>query len=181
MKSKTIAQFALAAMLLGIPCLASAADVERIVVLESDRVIIDSVTTNIKDMDGTFSVDADNGKVTLVGVVKDKTTMDRIVSKVNEIPGVKSVDNELRVDPAYASMNTVYQYPHKADRTFTPDEMATNVRYSLRPYAQVTSRTEDGIVVLTGFVPTAADKTRAARLASQVPGVQGVRNDLVVQ
>jgi hyperosmotically inducible protein len=40
--------------------------------------------------------------------------------------------------------------------------------------------TKDGIVTLKGSVTTAAMKDRAARVAKQVAGVKGVKNELVV-
>jgi len=40
--------------------------------------------------------------------------------------------------------------------------------------------TADGVVTLMGSVPTAAQKTRAQKLAKQIEGVQSVRNQLTV-
>jgi len=46
---------------------------------------------------------------------------------------------------------------------------------------QVGVETGQGVVQLSGFVPTSADKERAADITRSVNGVKGVTNDLVVQ
>jgi len=46
---------------------------------------------------------------------------------------------------------------------------------------QVGVETGQGVVQLSGFVPTSADKERAADITRSVKGVKGVTNDLVVQ
>jgi hyperosmotically inducible protein len=46
---------------------------------------------------------------------------------------------------------------------------------------QVGVETGQGVVQLSGFVPTSADKERAERITRSVEGVRSVTNDLVVQ
>ncbi|HVJ43605.1 MAG TPA: BON domain-containing protein [Dongiaceae bacterium] len=46
---------------------------------------------------------------------------------------------------------------------------------------QVGVETGQGVVQLSGFVPSAADKERAADIARSVKGVKSVTNDLVIQ
>lgn len=46
---------------------------------------------------------------------------------------------------------------------------------------QVGVETGQGVVQLSGFVPSSADKERAADIAGSVKGVKSVTNDLVVQ
>ncbi len=181
MKNHFLVKFFIVTLLLGLAGVAGAAETQRIVVLEADRAIIDAVDMQLRDMDGDFAVDAENGHVTLIGVVKNKTTMDRIVDSIRSVPGVESVDNQLRVDPSYATMNSIYQYPYKPDRVYAPSEIEANIRYNLRPYADVVVSMEDGVAVLSGYVPTDADKMRAARMASRVSGVNAVRNELSVR
>ena len=181
MKTSNVARFFAMALIFGFSIPAYAAETQRIIVLDTDRAVIDRVDMRVRDMNGTFSVDAENGKVTLIGLVKDKTTMDRIVDTVRKTPGVESVDNQLRVDPAYASMGTAYTQPLNVERQYAPDIIETNVRYNLRPYADVTTSFDDGVVTMTGHVPTEADKMLAARLVSRIQGVSGIQNDLVVK
>ncbi len=46
---------------------------------------------------------------------------------------------------------------------------------------QVKVETLKDIVQLSGFVPSAADRTKAEQIAWSVDGVRGVRNDIIVQ
>lgn len=46
---------------------------------------------------------------------------------------------------------------------------------------QVGVETGQGVVQLSGFVPSSADKERAEEITRSVKGVKGVTNDLVVQ
>jgi osmotically-inducible protein OsmY len=46
---------------------------------------------------------------------------------------------------------------------------------------QVGVETGKGIVQLSGFLPSVADRARAEQLAWAVKGVRGVKNDIVVQ
>ena len=46
---------------------------------------------------------------------------------------------------------------------------------------RINVETLKGVVQLSGFATSAAEKTRAAQIARDVPGVQEVRNSIVVQ
>jgi osmotically-inducible protein OsmY len=46
---------------------------------------------------------------------------------------------------------------------------------------KVSVETGQGVVQLSGFVPSAEDKERAETIARGVKGVQSVKNDLVIQ
>lgn len=45
----------------------------------------------------------------------------------------------------------------------------------------ISVKTVNGVVQLSGFVKTAAEKARAGEIASAVPGVKSVANDLIVK
>jgi len=47
--------------------------------------------------------------------------------------------------------------------------------------SQVKVETSNDIVQLSGFVPSAADRTRAEQIAWSVDGVRRVENDIIVQ
>ena len=47
--------------------------------------------------------------------------------------------------------------------------------------ARINVETLKGVVQLSGFATSTAEKTRAGQLAREVPGVQEVRNSIVVQ
>jgi osmotically-inducible protein OsmY len=55
----------------------------------------------VKDEDAQYlkiDVSSTDGKVVLVGFIHDKSAEDRIVSKIREIKGVKSVQSNLKVE-----------------------------------------------------------------------------------
>jgi len=46
---------------------------------------------------------------------------------------------------------------------------------------RVSVETSQDVVQLSGFVPTAAEKEQAEKIALSVKGVRGVKNDIIVQ
>jgi osmotically-inducible protein OsmY len=55
----------------------------------------------VKDQDAQYlkiDVSSTDGKVVLVGFIHDKSAEDRIVAKIREIKGVKSVQSNLKVE-----------------------------------------------------------------------------------
>ena len=47
--------------------------------------------------------------------------------------------------------------------------------------SQVKVETSKDVVQLSGFVPSAADRTKAEQIAWSVDGVRGVKNEIIVQ
>jgi len=66
------------------------------------------------------------------------------------------------------------------DGTLTTYVKTALARERLNTLSRVGVETNNGIVVLTGEVETANEKSRAGTVASQVKGVRGVTNNLQV-
>lgn len=67
------------------------------------------------------------------------------------------------------------------DATITTRIKARFVRDSSVKARDIKVETSQGVVQLSGFVNNETEKTRAADIAREVPGVREVRNDVIVQ
>ncbi len=168
MKRKMLAQLCLVALLASVPGLASA---ERYVPTDTDRDIRNRIVTQTMGVPGEFDADVRNGEVTLIGTVRDIQGMNEIVQDARNAQGVISVTNEL-------SLASPWIYGAYA---LDDDTIATNVRYILRPYHQVSVGVDRGTAVLSGMVPTPDDRDRVTRMAYGVEGVRNVKNDVGVE
>jgi len=142
---------------------------------ETDRKIEDAAEAsyNYKTvLDGHVKVKADNGIVTLTGTVQDKDDKALAADTVENLPGVKVVNNEIVVKPGY---------PEKSDAW-----MAFKIRSRLLVKANVSASSttvavQDGVVTLTGTADTTAQKTLTEVYAKDIDGVKSVNNDIVVK
>ena len=117
-------------------------------------------------------VKAKDGVVTLSGTVQDKDERNLAVDTVENLPGVLSVNNEIKVEPAY---------PEKSDAW-----MALKIRSRLLVKANVSAATTkvvvtDGNVVLSGTADNIAQKDLTAVYAKDIDGVKSVQNEIVVK
>ena len=122
-------------------------------------------------LDGNVKVKAKDGVVTLTGTVQDKDDRDLAVDTVENLPGVVSVNNEIKIKPAY---------PEKSDGW-----MAVKIRSRLLVKANVSAAStkvevNDGNVILTGTAENIAQKELTTAYAKDIEGVKSVRNDIVV-
>jgi osmotically-inducible protein OsmY len=123
-------------------------------------------------LDGHVSVKADDGVVTLTGTVQDDHDKALAADTVENLPGVISVDNEIKVEPTY---------PEHSDAW-----MALKIRSRLLVKANVSAASTkvtviDGNVILSGTADNGAQKELTAAYAKDIDGVKSVKNDIVVQ
>jgi len=116
-------------------------------------------------------VKANDGVVTLSGTVQDKDESDLAVDTVKNLPGVVSVNNEIKIEPTY---------PEKSDGW-----MALKIRGRLLVKGNVSATNtkvavKDGMVTLTGTADNVAQKELTEIYAKDIDGVKSVRNDIVV-
>lgn len=122
-------------------------------------------------LEGRVKVSADFGVLTLTGAVEDLADKALAGDTAGNIPGVDGVDNKLTVVASH--------------REHSDPWIVRGIRDGLRRTkgisAAATSITvEDGMVTLTGRVPTEAQKQAASRVAGDIAGVNYVRNNLIV-
>ena len=116
-------------------------------------------------------VKAKDGVVTLSGTVADKDESNLAVDTVENLPGVVSVNNEIKVES---------KYPEKSDAW-----MAVKIRSRLLVKANVSAAStkvevKDGHATLTGTADNTAQKELTGIYAAEIDGVKAVHNDLVV-
>lgn len=114
---------------------------------------------------------ADDGVVTLTGVVADKDMKSLAEDTVSNLPGVLRVDNQVTFDAALAEHSDAW--------------IALKIHYQLLAHANVSYsgtkiEVKDGVVTLTGTADTIAQKELTAEYAKDIDWVKSVKNDIVV-
>jgi hyperosmotically inducible protein len=123
-------------------------------------------------LDNHVSVKATDGNVTLTGTVQDKDDRDLAADTVENLPGVLSVDNQVKIEPTYAEHSDAW--------------MAFKIRSRLLVKGNVSATSTkvavtDGNVVLSGTADNSAQKELTEAYAKDIDGVKTVQNDIVVQ
>ncbi len=116
-------------------------------------------------------VQANDGVVTLTGVVQDKDDKALAADTVENLPGVTKVKNEITITPTY---------PEHSDAW-----MALKIRSRLLVKANVSAATttvvvKDGDVTLGGTADNLAQKELTEVYAKDIDWVKSVKNDIVV-
>jgi hyperosmotically inducible protein len=120
-----------------------------------------------------IEVETFRGVVQLSGFVDSAKERETAQMVAAHVAGVKSVHNNLEVRTE----------PHTAGAALDDSVVTTRVKGALvaNPVTkarQINVATADGIVQLSGFVDSAAEKSTATEVARSVPGVRLVQNDL---
>ena len=123
-------------------------------------------------LEDNVKVKANDGIVTLSGTVQDNDQKALAVDTVENLPGVTSVKNEIKVES---------KYPEHSDSW-----MALKIRSRLLVKANVSATSTkvavlDGVVTLTGTADNAAQKELSEVYAKDIDGVKFVKNDIVVK
>jgi len=122
-------------------------------------------------LEDNVTVKANDGIVTLTGTVQDNDDKALAADTVENLPGVLSVDNQIKVEP---------KYPEKSDGW-----MALKIRSRLLVKANVSATNtkvsaHDGNVTLSGTADTVAQKELTEVYAKDIDGVKSVKNDITV-
>jgi hyperosmotically inducible periplasmic protein len=142
---------------------------------ETDRKIEDAAKASYNYrtlLEDNVKVKAHDGVVTLTGTVEDKEEKDLAVDTVENLPGVKSVHNEIIVKPTH---------PVHSDSW-----IALKIRRRLLVKSNVSAAdtkvaVTDGVVTLTGFAENPAQKTLTGVYAGEIEWVKSVNNEIVVR
>jgi hyperosmotically inducible protein len=116
-------------------------------------------------------VKSNDGIVTLTGTVQDRDDRDLAEDTVENLPGVVSVKNEIKVEPTY---------PEHSDAW-----MAFKIRSRLLVKGNVSATSTkvevtDGVVTLSGTADNLAQKELTKAYAMDIDGVKSVTNNIVV-
>jgi hyperosmotically inducible protein len=117
-------------------------------------------------------VDCFKGVVQLTGMVDNTWLKDRSQKIVLGLPGVRGVENHMSV------RNTLGASAGKQDEILSQrvnSVFVTNIDYK---FEQVKVTAQNGVVELSGYVNTPAQKIAAATIARNVEGVSNVVNNI---
>jgi hyperosmotically inducible protein len=117
------------------------------------------------------SVETVNGMVRLYGKVDSQEARTAAASIAGGIEHVKAVKNDLQVvAPRDRKMTDIsdQEITRLVESRFAKTDQLT----------EVTVRTDDGVVMLTGIAASIGASARASELARDVPGVRAVKNEL---
>jgi hyperosmotically inducible protein len=155
------------------------------------------VTTAVKSKlatDDTVSayridVETKDRVVTLKGEVDTAAAKDRAVELARTTSGVRDVVDVLSIAPAAAPTTGIDERPGEAGREagsmmgdagITTAVKAKMIADTTVGGLKIDVDTEDGVVVLTGNVNSAAEKRRAVEIARETEGVKKVTDQLEV-
>jgi len=123
----------------------------------------------------SLEVGTRDGVVTIKGKVREAILQDVAEEATMEVPGVKSVDNQIEILPPSQGDDrlrlAIYRRLRNDDRLFY---------YFLGARPSVSIIVERGRVTLSGFVDTEGDRIIAGSLVRQINGVLSVDNQLKV-
>jgi hyperosmotically inducible periplasmic protein len=113
-----------------------------------------------------------DGVVTLTGTVQDKDDRDLAADTVENLPGVVSVDNQIKIEATYKEHSDAW--------------MAFKIRSRLLVKGNVSATSTkvavmDGNVTLTGTADNVAQKELTGVYAKDIDGVKMVNNDIVIK
>lgn len=122
-------------------------------------------------LEDKVTVKVNEGTVTLTGVVADKSLKSLAEDTVNNLPGVLRVDNKITLDPELKEHSDAW--------------IAWKIRYELLVRSNVSNRNtkilvKDGVVIITGTAPNAAEKELVGVYAAETAGVKSVKNEIVI-
>ncbi len=140
-----------------------------------DRKIEDSAKASYNYrtvLDGHVKVKSKDGVVTLTGTVQDSDDKALASDTVENLPGVVSINNEIKVEPAYPEHSDMW--------------MAVKIRSRLLVKGNVSATSTkvavvDGNVTLTGTADNQAQKELTTAYAKDIDGVKNVQNDIVLK
>ncbi|MBI5422573.1 MAG: BON domain-containing protein [Opitutae bacterium] len=122
-------------------------------------------------LENHVQVKAVDGIVTLTGTVQDKDDKALAADTVENLPGVKAVNNEITIDATY---------PEHSDGWIAFKIRSTLLVKSNVSAANTTVTVQDGVVTLNGTADNLAQKELTEVYAKEIDWVKSVKNNLVV-
>lgn len=150
--------------------IATASD-DAAVTVKVKTALVENPSTKARQID----VQTQGGVVQLNGFVDSAAAKAAAETTARNVAGVSKVDNNLEVRGAQRSVGGVID-----DATITTRIKAAMVVDNRTKAYEVDVKTNQGTVLLGGFVATAAEKSAAQQLANSVEGVTKVENNIVV-
>ena len=126
--------------------------------------------THLKD--DSIKTESKNGAVTLTGTVADSSHKSLAQDTVESLPGVKSVDNQLKIKG---------EGPAEHSDGWVGTKVKTALLFHRNVRATKTDvNVSEGIVTLTGEASSLAQKDLTTEYAKDVEGVKEVKNEMTI-
>jgi osmotically-inducible protein OsmY len=126
-------------------------------------------------------VDSDEGKVTLTGSVASEEARKAVLDIARDTEGVLSVVDRLQIDSSAGSATTEKVLGERLAELQIESAVYERLLHAETVDARrIRVLVDGGTVRLTGSVPDAQQKARAAALVASVAGVENVVNDLEI-
>jgi osmotically-inducible protein OsmY len=126
-------------------------------------------------------VDSDEGKVTLTGSVASEEARKAVLDIAQDTEGVLSVVDRLQIDSSAGSATTEKVLGERLAELQIESAVYERLLHAETVDARrIRVLVDGGTVRLTGSVPDAQQKARAAALVASVAGVENVVNDLEI-
>jgi hyperosmotically inducible periplasmic protein len=123
-----------------------------------------------------IEVETFRGTVQLSGFVDSGAEKSRAAEIARSTEGVQSVKNNLEVHTTETTVGTKVD-----DTVITTKVKSALIANPVTKARQINVDTRQGVVQLSGFVDSSAEKAEAGRIAAQVGGVSDVHNELSVK
>ena len=164
--TSTLLLTAVFAMLVcSLPLLAGSADDSRIVSAAKKSYVY---RTYLSDDD--IKIQSKDGVVTLTGEVANRSHKSMAADTVEDLPGVKSVDNQLKVKSANEHSDGWIEVKVKSALLYRRSVSGSKTSVSVK----------DGILTLAGDASSQAQKDLTEEYAKDIEGVKEVKNELKV-
>lgn len=148
-----------------IPLFAASADDKRIVSAAKKSYVYRTYLS-----DDNIKIQSNDGAVILTGEVANRSHKSMAADTVEDLPGVKSVDNQLKVKPANEHSDGWLEVKVKSALLYRRSVSGTKTSIAVK----------DGIVTLTGEASSQAQKDLTEEYAKDIEGVKAVKNELKV-
>lgn len=129
---------------------------------------------------GLITASVEDGEVTLAGSVRSAGEKTRAERHVWTVPGVRAVDNNLRVEWWRADEMTEQPQPWSDGRMRQAIDNALDASTRVDAH-EIATTVRDGVAILMGEVDNLQAKRTAGEIARNVLGVRRVRNRLRVR
>jgi hyperosmotically inducible periplasmic protein len=145
---------------------------DTVVTAQVKAALIGDPVTKARDID----VEVFKGRVQLNGFVDSAAERSQATTVASRVTGVAAVDNNLKLKGAERTAGKVI------DDAAISGTVKTNLAADDRTKAhQINVETRDAVVLLAGFVSSAAERSAATEIAGSVAGVKSVDNRIALK
>jgi len=145
---------------------------DSVITARVNSALVADPTTKARQID----VQTRRGTVQLNGFVDSSASKARAAELAGRVRGVRSVDNNLLVRDTKTTVGETID-----DSVLTGKVKAALIGDPVTKARQISVETLRGVVQLSGFVDSAAERDQATKVAQAVTGVREVRNDLAIK